>query len=101
MAITNYLYRSEEGRWGCLTSGDCWDFYFLRKRVEKNVDGEDGVAYDLFELVDVKATGENGMRKVMGTCYHQKSDVMYRHLDPYSWALSSLYFRCRKLGRAC
>ena len=101
MAITNYVYRSDEGRWGCLTSGDRWDFYFLRKRVEQNADGEDVVvAYDLFELVDVKANGKNGMHEVMGTYYHQKSDLMHRHLDPYCWALSSLYFRCRKVGKA-
>jgi hypothetical protein len=69
---TNYVYRSDEGRWGCLTSGDRWDFYFLRKKVEKNVDEEDCVVgYELFELVDVKAHGEDGMSKVMGT-YHRR-----------------------------
>ena len=69
---TNHVYRSDEGRWGCLTSGDRWDFYFLRKKVEKNVDEEDCVTgYELFEMVDVKADSEEGLSTVMGT-YHRR-----------------------------
>ena len=62
------MIRSEEGRWGCLTTGEQWDFYFLRKNIQKGLDEEDIIAgYDLFELVDVKATGENGLARVIGT----------------------------------
>jgi len=58
------MYRSDEGRWGCLTSGD---FYFLRKKVNE----EDGVVgYELFELEDIKAHDEDGMSKVMGILIH-------------------------------
>ena len=64
------MYRSDEGRWGCLTSGDRWDFYFFHKKVEENEYAEDCViGYELYELVDVKAQGEDGMSRVMGT-YH-------------------------------
>ena len=36
--------------------------------MEKNSDGEDVLAgYDLFDLTDVKADGEEGMSTVMGT----------------------------------
>jgi len=52
---------------GCLTTGDRWDFYYLRKKIQNNSDGEDIITgYDLFELSDVKADGEEGMSKVMG-----------------------------------
>lgn len=60
--------RSDEGRWGCLTTGDRWDFYYLRKRTGKTADGENIITgYDYFELTDVKANSEEGSSKVIGT----------------------------------
>ena len=58
---------------GCLTTGDLWDFYFLRQRVNKNADDEDvSVGYDLLELTDVTIHGEDGISNVMGICLRNR-----------------------------
>lgn len=61
------IIRSDGGRWGCLTTGDRWEFYFLRKKIEQNSDGEEVIiGYDLFSSTEVKTDEEEGMRTVMG-----------------------------------
>lgn len=62
---------SLEGRWGCLATGQRWDFYFLRKRTTTDSAGNlDIIGFDLFETTDIMAVGQDGAAKVMGTWHN-------------------------------
>ena len=66
------IIRSDDGRWGCLTNGERWDFYYLRKRTAQTTTGESMITgYDCFELTEVNANGDDGLSRVMGTVYEE------------------------------
>jgi hypothetical protein len=50
-----------------LTTGDQWDFHFLRRKAGKDSSGEDKISgYELFELRDAQYSSDDGVIKVMG-----------------------------------
>jgi len=64
------IARSEEGRWGCLTTGDRWNFYYIQKKMKTMKSGRKKlVGYRLYDLVDVKAVTDTEMHNIMGNIH--------------------------------
>jgi len=62
------MIRSPEDRWGCLTTGTRWSFYFLCPI--KSLDTGETEGYQLFASPEMTSDEEEGVYMVMGNRNH-------------------------------
>jgi hypothetical protein len=59
---------TSEGRWGCLTNGQRWSFYYLEKVYGINEEGEKVVeGVNRYDLVNLETKDTEGISRIMGS----------------------------------